>query len=132
LKSSRATAGVLSPLGAGAAPRADVNTLWCRPVGTTLWTMEVLLDASDQDFWVFRRQAEIRRPFTELIRRNLEGIPYLTPEVQLLYKARSMRPRDKADFEHVAPQLDSAARAWLRNSLLKTDPAHAWTPALDD
>jgi hypothetical protein len=116
----------------GAAPRADVNSLWCRPLGTTSWTIEVLLDASDDDFWVFRRQTHIRRRLSEVIRRNPHGIPYLAPEVQLLYKARSMRPRDEADFDHIAPQLDFAARRWLRDSLLGTDPTHAWISALDD
>jgi hypothetical protein len=114
--------GVLSRLGAGAAPSADVNSLWCRPSGTTEWAMEVLLDASDGEFWVFRRQPHIRRPLTEIIRRHPHEIPYLAPEVQLLYKARSMRPRDRADFEQIAPRLDFAARRWLRESLLKTDP----------
>ena len=113
------------------APSADVSSLWCRPNGAVLWTMEVLLDASDLDYWIFRRNTEIRRPLIEVIRRNSDGVPYLAPEVQLLYKARSMRPKDKADFECVAPRLDCAARTWLRESLLKTYPGHAWTAALD-
>src|ERR1700733_6380598 len=123
--------GVLSRLHVGAAPNADVNSLWCRPNGADLWTIEVLLDASDLDYWIFRRNTEIRRPLIEVIRRNSDGVPYLAPEVQLLYKARSMRPKDKADFERVAPRLESAARTWLRESLLKTYPGHAWTAALD-
>jgi hypothetical protein len=127
-----AKGGVLLRLQAGTAPRADVNSLWCRPLGTDLWKMEILLDAADQEFWVFRRNAEIRRPLAEVIRRNPNGIPYLAPEVQLLYKARSMRPRDQVDFEQVAPRLGSAARAWLKESLAKTDPVHAWIAALND
>jgi len=124
--------GALSRLGEGLAPRAEVNSLWCRPIGTSRWAMEVLLDASDQDFWVFRRHAQVRRPFAEVVRRDLQGVPYLAPEVQLLYKARSMRPCDEADFARVAPQLDTAARTWLRKSLLRTDPGHPWTSALGD
>jgi hypothetical protein len=123
--------GLLSQLEAGRKPRPDVNSLWCRPIGAASWTMEVLLDASEQDFWVYRRQTKIRRPFTEVIRRSPGDIPYLAPEVQLLYKARSMRPRDQADFARVAPRLDPVARAWLRKSLSATHPAHTWISALD-
>jgi hypothetical protein len=93
--------------------------------------MEVLLDASEQDLWMFRRNTEIRRPLLAVVRRNPHGVPYLAPEVQLLYKARSMRPKDQADFECVAPRLDAAARAWLRESLLKTYPGHPWAATLE-
>jgi hypothetical protein len=123
--------GQLSRLETDREPGPDVNSLWCRPIGEASWTMELLLDASDQGFWVYRRQAQIRRPFTEVIRRSPQAIPYLAPEVQLLYKARSTRPRDQADFDRVAPRLDSAARTWLRQSLSATDPAHAWISALE-
>ncbi len=123
--------GLLSRLEAGREPNPGVNSLWCRAVGAMSWTMQVLLDASDHEFWVFRRQAQIRRPLAEVIRRNPQSIPYLAPEVQLLYKARSMRPRDRADFGCVAPRLDCAARTWLRRSLSTVDPEHEWISALE-
>jgi hypothetical protein len=126
-----ARSGLLSQLETGREPRPEVNSLWCRPIGAATWTLEVLLDASDRDFWVYRRQAQIQRPFAEVIRRNPQGIPYLAPEVQLLYKTRSTRPRDQADFERVAPRLDSVARTWLSQSLSATDPAHTWISALE-
>jgi putative transposase len=43
----------------------------CRPLGATCWTIEVLLDASDHDFWVFRRQTHIRRRLSVLERQFL-------------------------------------------------------------
>jgi hypothetical protein len=124
--------GALSQLRYGIAPRQDVNSLWCRPVGSTLWSAEVLLDTSDTEFWVFRRQPRIRRPLNEVIRRTPLGLPYLAPEVQLLYKARAPRPRDQRDFAQVVPRLDFRARKWLRESLQMTQPAHCWLVALDD
>lgn len=123
--------GVLSPLEADREPNRDVNSWWCRPIGAMSWAMEVLLDASDQDVWIYRRQSQIRRPLAEVIRRNPQAIPYLAPEVQLLYKARSMRPRDQADFAGVVPRLDVAARTWLRQALSAADPAHPWISLLD-
>ncbi|WP_161965980.1 nucleotidyltransferase domain-containing protein [Steroidobacter cummioxidans] len=122
--------GRLTRLQTGTLPKAEVNSLWCRPAGTTLWAMELMLDAADDDRWVFRRQPEIQRPLATVIRWNPEGIPYLSPEIQLLYKARSRRAKDQADFDHIAPRMDSNARAWLRHTLLRTDPEHEWLPSL--
>ena len=123
--------GALSHLRSGVAPRQDVNSLWCRPVGSMLWSAEVLLDAGDTEFWVFRRQPQIRRPLKEVIRRTPQGLPYLAPEVQLLYKAHAPRPRDQDDFANVVPRLDAPARKWLQESLQMTQPAHDWLAALD-
>jgi hypothetical protein len=124
--------GALSQLPYGMAPRQDVNSLWCRPAGSMLWNAEVLLDAGDTQFWVFRRQPQIRRPLNEVIRRTPRGLPYLAPEIQLLYKARAPRPRDQDDFAHVVPCLDTPARKWLQESLQMTQPGHDWLAVLDE
>lgn len=123
--------GSLAQLRHGMAPRQDVNSLWCRPPGSMLWNMEVLLDTGDTEFWAFRRQPQIRRPLTEVIRRTPDGLPYLAPEIQLLYKARAPRPRDQDDFAYVVQHLDAPARLWLQESLRATQPGHAWLTALD-
>jgi hypothetical protein len=123
--------GVLTRLCKGESPRADVNSIWGRPAETTEWTLEVMLDESDGDRWVFRRQPRIRQSLAMAIRHNSEGIPYLAPEIQLLYKARSMRPQDQADFDHIAPRLAIDARTWLRDALAISDPNHSWLLALD-
>lgn len=122
--------GRLTRLQTGTLPRSEVNSLWCRPAGATLWAMELMLDASDDDRWVFRRQPEVQRPLGTVIRWNRDGVPYLSPEIQLLYKARSRRAKDQADFDHIAPRMDPSARAWLRHALLLTDPEHEWLPHL--
>jgi hypothetical protein len=123
--------GTLSRLGAGAAPRANVNSLWCRPQDSTQWQLELMLDESVDGHWVFRREPRIQRPLAAAVRRNAEGIPYLAPEIQLLFKARAMRALDQADFDHIAPRLDADARAWLQRSLELSDPDHVWLSALE-
>jgi hypothetical protein len=60
------------------------------------------------------------------VRRTDAGLPYLAPEIQLLYKSRNPRPRDESDFRLIAPRLDGDARAWLNDALARTDPGHAW------
>jgi hypothetical protein len=122
--------GVLSALAAGDAPGADVNSLWCKRRDSSLWERELMLDDSDGEVWVFRRDARITRPLSRAVRRNPEGIYYLPPEIQLLYKARATRPQDQADFDRVVRHLTHDARTWLRNSLLSMDPAHEWISTL--
>jgi hypothetical protein len=97
--------GGLTRLREGDAPRAEVNSLWCRPADDTEWTFELMLDESEDGHWVFRRDRAIQRPLALDIRRNPNGIPFLAPEIQLLYKARPVRVQDQADFDHVAPRL---------------------------
>ena len=123
--------GVLTRLSIEGVPHG-VNSLWCRPLGATMWTLELLLDESAADVWVFRRQPLIQRPLGSVIRHTSEGLPYLAPEIQLLYKARDLRERDQADFECIAPRLDADARLWLRDTLAQTSPGHVWIQALGD
>lgn len=124
--------GVLHKLLPEMAPRPEVNSLWCRPAGNTSWVLEILLDSGEGGSWIFRRHPEIRRPLSEVILRSSGGIPYLAPEIQLLYKAQTPRAKDQDDFSRVAPQLDSTARRWLRNSLRTLQSTHPWLASLED
>lgn len=112
-------------------PRRGVNSLWCRQVGTGLWQLELMLDESEGDFWVYRRDPAVRRTLESLVRHSGKGIPYLAPEVQLLYKAKHARPRDELDFESVVPHLSGEAREWLHQSLVRTLPSHPWTSKIE-
>jgi len=122
--------GSLSRLAPGTPPRVEVNCLWGRRVGEPHWELELLLDDSEERDWVFRREPSIRRPLAAALRATPDGTPYLAPEIQLLYKARDLRPEDRADFEHAAPRLDSAAAEWLRDCLSRLYPQHRWLRAL--
>lgn len=75
--------------------------------------------------WTFKRDARTSLPLPEILW-ECDGITYLRPEVQLLQKARALRPKDQVDFEVCAPLLGDAARAWLRESLDLAHPDHPW------
>jgi len=124
--------GSLTPLVKGRAPRAEVNSLWCKRANVAQWVFEFMLDEMDADRWVFRRDARITYPLASAIRRNPEGIAYLAPEIQLLYKARATRAQDSADFDQVVRHLARDARTWLRESLMNMDPAHPWISKLKE
>ena len=111
-------------------PLRDVNSLWGRMSGTDEWLLELMLDDAEGAEWVFRRDRGVRRALALAIRHDEERIPYLAPEVQLLYKASHIRPRDEADFLRVTPHLTQESCEWLRGALTRLNPRHPWLPAL--
>jgi len=122
--------GVLAEIVDGRAPRVEVNSLWCKQTNAQHWQMEFVLDDSAGECWIFRRDRGITCALSKAIRRNAEGMAYLAPEIQLLYKARAPRPEDQVDFRQVAPQLDRNAQNWLREALMRTHPEHPWISML--
>jgi len=58
------------------------------------------------------------------------GVPFLRPEIVLLYKASELSPKNEADFAAVRPQLTQTATQWLREALEVIDPRHPWVPRL--
>lgn len=122
--------GELHELAADERAAPGANSVWCRREGETPFRFELLLDASDGDEWVFRRDPRVRLPLADLALRAADGCPYLRPEVQLLYKAKARRPKDEADFAVVAPLLDARARDWLRAALALVAPGHDWIAEL--
>ena len=122
---------VLTKLQSGHEPRAEVNSLWCRPAQAKEWSLELMLNDAEENTWVYRRDRRIRSALQNAIRRSQEGIPYLAPEIQLLFKSHATRPQDLADFESISPRLGLTACAWLKIALLEIDPRHSWLPVLE-
>ena len=52
------------------------------------------------------------------------------PEIVLLFKDKQPRQKDEADFAATVPILTPGARAWLRHTLDRVHPGHAWLDAL--
>lgn len=106
------------------------GSLWCRPRADAPWALQVLVADADGDEWIFRRDPRIRRPLAGVVRRTAHGVPYLAPELQLLFKAKSVRPVDQADFDAARPLLDPAALEWLATALDIAHPDHPWRALL--
>jgi hypothetical protein len=111
--------GTLRPWAPAEILPAGVHDIWCRP-DQKAWRIQVMLDESDGEDWVSRRNARLRRPIAELGRLSTDGIPYLAPDVQLFYKARQPRAKDEIDFAAALPTLTEAERAWLTNAITDT------------
>lgn len=93
---------------------------------------EFFLNDTDEELWHFRRLPEISMLRDQLIHRTRDGIFYVAPEVQLLYKARHLREHDRSDFEAALPLMDGEQRGWLRSALARFLPGHEWIDRLSE
>jgi hypothetical protein len=91
---------------------------------------QVMLAESSDSEWIYRRNPEIRMPISRMGFHPLWGLPYLAPEIVLLFKAKHLEPRDRIDFANAIPALSVNARRWLRDAIQKTHPGHEWLNAL--
>lgn len=122
--------GALRPWPPGVALDDGVNSIWCRPAPGAPWAMQIMFASSSGDEWCYRRQPTIARPLGSLGLMTAEGLAYLAPEVQLLYKSRTPRAKDDADFGLVLPLLGTARARWLLAALREAHPEQHWIPQL--
>ncbi|MFC4147736.1 nucleotidyltransferase domain-containing protein [Micromonospora mangrovi] len=99
---------------------------WAWERDADVWRFDVFREPHDGDTWICRRDARLRLPYAELIRRDPQGVPYLRPEVVLLFKAKALRDKDRVDFDAVLPLLSTPQRRWLDDALALVHPAHEW------
>ena len=92
--------------------------------------LEVLLNEYCDGHWLFRRDSRITRPVGLLTGRTAGGVPFLRPEIVLLYKSKQPGANDQADFHRAAPLLPAHSRRWLRGALRQHLPGHPWLAAL--
>jgi hypothetical protein len=115
---------------AGPEVLAATHQTWLRDPATGRFLLDVFREPHDGDTWLCRRDQTIRRPYREIIHHSADGIPYLAPELVLLFKAKHARPKDQADFDGTLPQLSLAQRATLAALLARVHPGHPWLARL--
>ena len=98
--------------------------------GETELAFQVMLAESNDGEWIFRRNPDVRMPISRMGFYPLWGLPYLAPEIVLLFKAKHLETRDRIDFSNALPALSADARRWLRDAIEKTHPGHEWLNAL--
>jgi hypothetical protein len=99
------------------------NNVWCRVNADGPWVLDVTIGEGSDRSWIYRRDPSVSVPWDMAVLRTAEGIPYLAPELQLLYKSKGLRPKDEVDAAEVIPSLDARQRELL-SRLLKPD--HPW------
>ncbi|MBA3826334.1 MAG: aminoglycoside adenylyltransferase [Ktedonobacterales bacterium] len=108
-----------------------VHDIWCRPTSTQPWALQLMIADTHDDLYICRRSSAIVRSVATLGRITTEGIPYLAPEIQLLYKAKGLRPKDEDDFTQTLPFLNQERRCWLKDALSLISPHHPWLSRLE-
>jgi hypothetical protein len=99
------------------------NNLWCRRTPGGPWLLDVTINAGNEREWVYRRDSQIRIPWDDAVHTSAAGVPYLAPELQLLFKSTHPRDKDDIDALEVIPALDGSRRGRLARLL----PAqHPW------
>jgi Aminoglycoside-2''-adenylyltransferase len=91
---------------------------------------QVMLGESSGGEWIFRRNPKVRMPCKRIGFHPLWGLPYLAPEIVLLFKAKHLEERDQIDFKNALPLLNTDARRWLHDALKRTHRGHEWLSAL--
>jgi hypothetical protein len=90
-----------------------------------------MLAASDGDYWIYHRgRGTLREPLADITMTTNSGLPYLAPEIVLLFKSRGMRPKDHEDFLDVKDLLDEPRRQWLIERTAPRYPTHPWLAML--
>lgn len=103
---------------------------WLREPRSGEYKVDVFREPHVGRQWLCRRDQSITMPYDELILRTSDGIPYLIPEVVLLFKAKHLRGKDELDFQRILPDLDLTRRSRLRRWLEQVHPDHSWVEQL--
>ncbi|KIQ65767.1 hypothetical protein TR51_18615 [Kitasatospora griseola] len=111
---------------AGPAALAATHQTWAREPASGRWRFDVFREPHDGATWICRRDRSLRLPYAEVVERTAAGIPYLRPELVLLFKAKATRPKDRADFDRVLPHLSPDRRRALAGWLARVHPGHPW------
>lgn len=99
--------------------------VWTRCAAMQPWEFDILLVPGKTERWVYKRDESVSMAMRDALWQR-DGVRYLQPEIQLLYKAKGLREKDAVDFDATLPHLNEGRRAWLRAGLERTLPGHPW------
>jgi len=118
-----ASGGQLSPFhGQLLSSAAHQNNVWVRERGANVWLFDLQLGDGDDESWFYRRDHAIQRLWSTAVLTTESGIPYLAPDLQLLFKSKNPRDKDTQDASEIIPRLVSDQRAFLLATLPREHP----------
>ena len=123
--------GNLETWPAATALPADVHDIWVRQ-GSGPWRFQFMVVDTEDGDWLFRRDPRIRGPL-ETFTVDMDGLPVLAPEIQLLYKSKQPnRPKDEQDFIETHAALNRVQRTRLLSWMTAIYGDHPWLTHLAD
>jgi GrpB-like predicted nucleotidyltransferase (UPF0157 family) len=126
--------GRYAPWADGEALQDGVHQVHAERSDNAAGYLDFLITPGTEHDWFFRRDQRIARPraLAECI--GLHGIPYIAPEIVLLFKSRvaghEPRGKDQLDFDRTLPMLETEPRTWLHDTLERISLEHAWLERL--
>lgn len=99
---------------------------WVREPHRAVYHLDVFREPDEAGTWICRRAPEIQLPYSTVIHRTADGVPYLAPEIVLLFKAKAAREKDDKDLARAVPLMRTESRAWLLDALGRVHPGHRW------
>jgi hypothetical protein len=132
-KTKQPTTPHLAPWPTGEFLDPPINDVWARrELYDGPWRFQVMLMEAEGDRWVYRRLPSIGGRIADMGLTTEAGIPYLAPEIQLLYKSGTGLKKDADDLTNVLPVLPRRRVEWLLRCLRRQYPdGHAWTAPLE-
>lgn len=121
--------GVLTKLADSESRNGISGSLWVRKRYGASWLFEIMLTETEGNKWVYKRDTQINMPISEIGLLTNDGLPYIKPEIQLLYKGGSsvIREKDNKDLERLLPVLKKREIRWLYHSLRQQfNGKHPW------
>ncbi|MCM3617652.1 hypothetical protein M3936_08670 [Sutcliffiella horikoshii] len=110
------------------------DNFWVKKKDESTWAFQVMLLDTEEKDWIYKRDNTIRKPIEDIGLETLSGIPFLKPEIQLLYKGGSsvIREKDVIDLGNILHKLNASNRDWLKESLnIQYPQGHEWIELID-
>ncbi len=123
--------GSLQPWPRGHTLPVHVHDIWARKDVGDDWRFQLMLNPGGPDELVFRHDHRVHASLERATWMH-EGVRYLAPEWQLLFKSGTPRPKDEQDFADCLPLLTSDQKTWLSNALTSQQPDHPWLARLHE
>ncbi len=98
-------------------PDVGQSNVWMRRSSESPWVIDLTVGDGNSNYWIYRRDRNIRRNWDEAILLTRHDVPYLAPELQLLFKSKNMRAKDDHDARMVIPLLSAGPTQFLTDHL---------------
>ena len=121
--------GTLRPWLPGESLPPAIHDIWVRRNADDAWRFQLMLNPGGPDEFVYRRDPGIRMPLGQATFVK-DGVRYMAPEWQLLFKARGLRDKDQRDFDDCLPLLSPVQKSWLADGLGREHGSHPWLERL--
>lgn len=108
-----------------------IQDIWCRKNSNDAWRFQIMLFDSQNGEWIFKRNENIHKDLNSIYIIKNNGIKILAPEIQLLYKANSIREKDQMDFNNSIMLMNDEQKNWLKLAITEVyNNKHEWIKLL--